>query len=58
MEENLRLYREKLRQYVKSDEVDQFEASGARMNYLRSAMEDGIEDVPNLSLDNMDSSVL
>jgi hypothetical protein len=28
------------------------------MNYLRSAMEDGIEDVPNLSLDNMDSSVL
>lgn len=58
MEENLRLYREKLRQYVKSDEVDQFEASGARMSYLRSAMEDGIEDVPNLSLDNMDSSVL
>lgn len=58
MEENLRLYREKLRQYVKSDEVDQFEASGARMNYLRSAMEDGIEDVPNLSLENMDSSVL
>ncbi|KAG6761224.1 hypothetical protein POTOM_034431 [Populus tomentosa] len=58
MEENLRLYREKLRQYVKSDEVDQFEASGARMSYLRSAMEDGIEDALDLSLDNMDSSVL
>ncbi|KAJ6310309.1 hypothetical protein OIU76_015106 [Salix suchowensis] len=58
MEENLRMHREKLRQHVKSDEVDQSEGFCARMSYLRSTMEGGIKDVPNLSLDNMDSSVL
>ena len=58
MEENLRMHREKLRQHVKSDEVDQSEGFCARMSYLRSTMEDGIKDVPNLSLDNTDSSVL
>uniref|UniRef100_A0A6N2L3G8 GTD-binding domain-containing protein n=1 Tax=Salix viminalis TaxID=40686 RepID=A0A6N2L3G8_SALVM len=46
MEENLRMHREKL------------EAACEEMSYLRSTMEGGIKDVPNLSLDNMDSSVL
>ncbi|KAF9675729.1 hypothetical protein SADUNF_Sadunf09G0063200 [Salix dunnii] len=58
MEESLRMHREKSRQYMKSDEEDQSEGFGARTSYLRSTMEDSIKDVLNLSLDNMDSSVL
>ncbi|CAK7330383.1 unnamed protein product [Dovyalis caffra] len=58
LEENLRLLREKLRQYVKSDEVDQFEGFGASTISLCSTMDDGIKNVPNISLDYTDTSVL